>query len=180
MTASVGTTTVALTYNGTGYGTAYFPSPITLGTGGTMTFRGGNGSGVPRFEVSATIPGPAVITSPVSTTDGSAAVIDTTRDLAVTWLPIPSGQVHFRLDGGTYEPGGVAISIACTFGGTNGSGIVYQPLLSAMKEMVGSTATYAGLRSELEVTKVVDGLTIVTQSFQTAPATDHDFSVTLQ
>jgi hypothetical protein len=95
-------------------------------------------------------------------------------------VPIPIGQVHFRIDGGTYEPGGVAISIECTFGGTNGSGVVYQTLLSSMREMVGSTATYAGLRSELDATTVVGGLTIVTQSFQTSPATAHDFSVTLQ
>jgi len=180
MTASVGTTTVALTYNGTGYGTVYFPSPITLGTGGIMTFRGGNGSGVPRFQVSATIPGQAVITSPIPTTDGGTTVIDTSRDLSVTWLPISIGQVHFRIDGGTYEPGKVATWIECVFGGTAGSGIVYSTVLSSMKEMVGSTATYASLRSELETTTLIGGLTITTQSFETSPATAHDFNVTLE
>jgi len=180
MTASVGTTTVALTYNVNGYPTVYFPSPITLGTGGIMTFRGGNGAEVPRFDVSAIIPGLAVITSPVPATDGGAAVIDTSRNLSVTWLPISIGQVHFRLYGGTDEPGGVAISLACTFGGTTGSGLVYQTLLSSMKEMAGSTAPYAALTSELDATTVVGGLTIVTQSFQTSPATAHAFNVTLQ
>jgi hypothetical protein len=46
--------------------------------------------------------------------------------------------------------------------------------------MSGTSATYGGLSSELEATTVVDGLTIVTQSYQTSPATRHDFSVTLQ
>jgi hypothetical protein len=102
MSASVGTTTVLLTYDGTGYGTVYFPSSITLGTGGT-------------------------------TTDGGAAIIDTSQDLSVTWL----------------------------------------------KEMSGPSPTYAGLSSELEATAVVDGLTIVTQSYQNSPTTGRDFNVTL-
>jgi hypothetical protein len=180
MSASVGTTTVALTYDGTGYGTVYFPSSITLGTGGTMTFRGGNGAGVPTFDVSATIPGLAVITSPVPTTDGGAAIIDTSQDLSVTWLPISIGQIHFGLNGGTYSPGGVAISVACTFEGASASGTVPHTLLASMKEMSDAGPTYGGLSSELEATTVVDGLTIVTQSFQDSPTTDRDFNVTFQ
>jgi hypothetical protein len=180
MSASVGTTTVPITYNGTGYGTVYFPSSITLGTGGTMTFHGGNGCGVPTFDVSATIPGLAVITSPVPTTDGGAAIIDTSQDLSVTWLPISIGQIQFGLSGGSGSIGGIAISVACTFEGASGSGVVPHTLLSSLKEMSGSSPTYGGLSSELEATTVVDGLTIVTQSYQNSPTTSRDFNVTLQ
>lgn len=145
-----------------------------------MTFRGGNGAGVPTFEVSATIPGLAVITSPVPTTDGGAATIDTSQDLAVTWLPISIGQIHFQLKGGSSLPGGVAISVACTFDGVSGAGVVPQALLSSLMAMSGTGPTYAGLSSELEATTVVDGLTIVTQSYQNSPTAGRDFNVTLQ
>jgi hypothetical protein len=180
MSATVGTTTVPLTYNGTGYPTVDFPSSIALGTGGTMTFRGGDGTVVPAFDISATIPGLAVITSPVPTTDGGAAIIDTSQDLSVTWLPISIGQIQFSLTGGSGSIGGVALSVACTFEGASGSGVVPQTILSSLKEMSGTNPTYAGLSSELEVTTVVDGLTIETQSYQNSPATAHDFNVTLQ
>lgn len=180
ISASVGTTTVPITYNGIGYGTVYFPSSITLGTGGTMTFRGGNGAGVPAFDVSATIPGLAVITSPVPMTDGGAAIIDTSQDLSVTWLPISIGRIQFGLDGGSSSVGGTAISVACTFDGAAGSGVVPQTLLSTLKEMSGTSPAHAGLSSELETTTVVDGLTIVTQSYQNSPTTGQDFDVTLQ
>ncbi len=179
MFASVGTATVPLSYNGTGYGTVYFPSSITLGTGGIMTFRGGDGAGVPTFDVSATIPGLAVITSPVPTTDGGA-VIDTSQDLSVTWLPISIGQVHFQLNGGDSRPGGVAISVACTFEGASGAGVVPHTLLSSLNEMSGSGPTYAGVSSELEATTVVHGLTIVTQSYQNSTTANRDFNVTLE
>ena len=46
--------------------------------------------------------------------------------------------------------------------------------------MSGTSATYASLSSELDATTVVDGLTIVTQSFQQSPTTGRDFNVTLQ
>jgi hypothetical protein len=180
ISASVGTTTVPLTYDGTGYGAVYFPSSITLGTGGTMTFHGGDAAGVPTFDVSATIPGLAVITSPVPKTDGGAAIIDTSQDLSVTWLPISIGQIQFGLNGGSSSVAGVAISVACTFEGASGSGTVPHTLLSSLKEMSGTTPTYAGLSSELEATTVVDGLTIVTQSYQNSPTTGRDFNVTLQ
>ncbi len=180
ISVSVGTTTVPLTYDGTGYGTVYFPSSITLATGGTMTFRGGNGAGIPTFDVAASIPGLAVITAPVPTTDGGAAIIDTSQDLSVTWLPISIGQIHFKLSGGSDTVGGTAISVACAFEGASGSGTVPHALLASMKEMSDAGATYGGLSSELEATTVVDGLTIVTQSFQNSPTTDRDFNVTLQ
>jgi hypothetical protein len=180
ISASVGTTTVPLTYNGSGYGTVYFPSSITLWTGGIMTFQGGDGASVPTFDVSATIPGLAVITSPAPTTDGGAAIIDTSQDLSVTWLPISIGQIQFGLSGGTSLPGGTAISIACTFGGAAGSGVVPHALLSSLKDMSGSSPTYAAASSELTATTVVDGLTIVTQSSQNSPTTLHGFNVTLQ
>jgi hypothetical protein len=180
MSVSVGTTTVPLTYDGFGYGTVSFPSSITLGTGGTMTFHGGNGAVIPTIDVSATIPGLAVITSPVPATDGGAVIIDTSQDLSVTWLPISIGQIQFGLSGGSSSVGGVAISVACTFEGASGSGVVSHTLLSSLKEMADGGATYGGLSSELEATTVVDGLTIVTQSSQSSPTTGHDFNVTLQ
>lgn len=180
MSASVGTTTVPLTYDGVGYPTVYFPPSITLGMGGTMRFHGGNGAGVPTFDVSATIPGLAVITSPVPTTDGGAALIDISQDLAVTWLPISIGQIQFELKGGSSSPGGVAISVACTFEGAAGAGVVPQAFLSTLKEMSGASPTYAGLNSELDATTVVNGLTIVIQSFQNSQSNGRDFIVTLQ
>jgi hypothetical protein len=179
MTVSVGTTTLPLTYDGFGYGTVYFPSSITLGAGGTMTFLGGNGAGVPAFTVSAIIPGIAVITSPVSTTDGGSAIVDTSQDLSVTWTPISIGQVDFKLSGGDYSPGGVSISLACTFDGAIGAGVVSRTLLSSMKGMAGTSSTYASLTSSLQKTTVVEGLTIVTQSSQNTPA-DRAFNVSLQ
>jgi len=145
-----------------------------------MTFRGGNAPGVPAFDVSATIPGLAVITSPVPTTDGGAAIIDTSRDLLVTWVPISIGQIEFGLSGGSSSIGGVAISVACTFDGASGSGVVPRTLLSTLKEMSGTSPAVAGMSSELEATTVVDGLTIVTQSYQRSPTTGRDFNVTLQ
>jgi hypothetical protein len=174
ISATVDTTTVALTYGGFGYGTVYFPSTITLETGGTMMFRGGGGAGLPPFDVSAIIPGLAVIT------DGSAALIDTSQDLSVTWQPISIGQITFELDGGGTSVGELAVSVACTFDGTSGSGVVPQALLSSLKTMSGTNTTYAGLTSELDAMSVVDGLTVVTQSYQSAATPAHNFEVTLQ
>ena len=145
-----------------------------------MTFRGGNEAGVPAFDVSASIPGLAVITSPVPPTTGGAAIIDTSQDLTVTWMPISIGQVSFTLEGGSVGIGAVALSLTCTFEGASGAGSVPLKLLSSMKDMNGASATFVGLRSGLVATTVVDGLTIVTQSAQTSPETNHDFSVTLQ
>lgn len=180
MSASVGRTTVPVTYDGTAYPTVYFPSSVTLGTGGIMTFHGGNGASVPAFDVSATIPGLAVITSPVPTTDGGAATIDTSQDLTVSWVPISIGQIKFQINGGSSLPGGVAVSVACAFGGAAGSGAIPHSLLSSLKEMSGTSPTYASLISELDATTVVNGLTIATQSYQNSPTTHFDFSVTLQ
>jgi hypothetical protein len=178
--ASVGATTVALTYNGIGYPSVAFPSSVTLGTGGTMTFRGGNGADAPRFDVSATIPGLGVITSPVPTADGGAAIIDTSRDLTITWHPISIGQIKFALDGGTTSIGGTEVTVACTFDGAAGSGVVPRPLLSSLKQMSGANPTYGSLSSELDSTTVVDGLTILTQSFQNSPTSGRAFDVTLE
>jgi hypothetical protein len=180
MSASVGTTTVDLTYDFAGYGAVYFPPSITLGTGGTMTFHGGNGADVPMFDVSATIPGLVVSTSLVPTTDGRAPIIDTSRDLSVTWSPISIGQVQFRLEGGTSPIGGFPVSIACTFEGTSGAGVVPQTLLSSMKEMSGTSPTYASIHSELEAATLIDGLSIVTQSYQSVATAGRAFNVTLE
>jgi hypothetical protein len=46
--------------------------------------------------------------------------------------------------------------------------------------MSGTNTTYAALGSDLEVTTVVDGLTIVTKSYQSSPSANHGFEVTLQ
>jgi hypothetical protein len=145
-----------------------------------MTFHGGNAAGIPTFDVSATIPGLAVITSPVPTTDGGAAIIGTSEDLSVTWLPIAIGQIHFRLDVGDSLPGGIAIAVACTFEGTSGAGVVPHALLSSLKEMSASGPAYAGLSSELDATTAVDGLTITTRSYQNSMTTNRVFNVTLQ
>jgi hypothetical protein len=181
ISVSVGTTTVSLTYGGFGYGTVYFPPSIALATGGKMTFQGGDGVRVPRFDVSAIIPGLAVLTSPVSTTDGGATSIDTSRDLTVTWVPISIGKIHFGFSAGdTFLGDRVEISVACSFEGASGSGVVPQAILSSLKEMSGTKPTYAALTSGLEATTVVDGLTIVTQSYQSSPTTGREFNVTLQ
>jgi hypothetical protein len=180
MSASVGATTVALPYTGFGYPTQYFPSSVTLGTGGTMTFHGGNGADVPTFDVTATIPGLGVITSPVPAMPGGAAIIDTSQDLTVTWLPISIGQIKLGLDGGTRNVGGLAVTVACTFDGASGSGVVSHTLLSSLKAMSGTSPTYGSLSSELDTTTVVDGLTIVTQSFQNSATSGKAFMVTLE
>jgi hypothetical protein len=180
ISVSVGTTTDSLTYDGFGYGTYYFPSSVTLGTGGTMTFQGGDGASVPKFDVSATIPGLAVITSPLAEADGGAAMIDTSKDLSVTWTPIAIGQINFGFTGGTFTPGGTANTIACTFDGAAGSGVVPQALLSAMKTLSGSSPLAAEVSAELTATTVVGQLTIVTESHQTSTTPIGSFNVTLQ
>ncbi|MGD0680160.1 MAG: hypothetical protein ABSC94_32660 [Polyangiaceae bacterium] len=179
MSASVGSTTITIPYNGDGYGTAYFPSSVTLGAGGIMTFRGGNGGDVPKFDVSATIPGLAVITSPAAAPDGGAATLDTSQDLSVAWLPISIGQIHFGIYGGSLLTHGPLASITCTFEGGAGSGVIFQTLLSSLK-MSGATPVYATWNSELDATTLVGGLTVITQSFQNSPPATHEFNVTLQ
>lgn len=206
MSASVGATTVPITYDGNnGYGAVSFPSSITLGTGGIVTFRGGNGCSVPAFDVSITIPGVAVINSPVPTTDGGAAIIDTSQDLSVTWLPISIGQIQFEVLS-ELASNCEDVSITCTYDGASGSGVVPHALLSMLKEMsdpqsadgaseggtadagapAGSSSTYtfAALSSQLETTTVVDGLIIETQSYQNppknSPAARDSFKVILQ
>jgi hypothetical protein len=176
----VGATTVPIPYVGQGYGTTYFPSGVTLGTGGMMTFHGGDGASVPTFDVPVTIPGLAVVTSPLPMTDGGSALIDTSHDLSVTWTPITIGQIHFRVDDNSASVGSVATSVACTFDGSPGSGVVPQALLASLKQMVGTAATYASVTSELDGTTVVGGLTIQTQGYQTSPTTPSSFYVTLQ
>ncbi|HEY6464256.1 MAG TPA: hypothetical protein VIY73_29010, partial [Polyangiaceae bacterium] len=121
LTASVGATSVNIPYVAPGYPTVYFPPSVTLGTGGTMTFQGGDGVNVPVFEVSATIPGVAVLTAPAPPTAGASTPVDTSQALSVTWVPIPAGQIHFAIDGGTGLPGGIAVSLACTFDGPTGA-----------------------------------------------------------
>jgi len=180
LSATVGTTTVPLLYTGFGYPTVYFPTSVTLGGGGTMRFTGGDGAAIPLFDVSATIPGIAVITSPAPSAAGGAPSIDTSQDLSVTWSPISIGQVHFQLEGGSPTQGGVAVSVLCTFDGASGSGVVPQTLVSSLKQMAPSDPTYASISSELDATTVVDGFTIVTQSRQNSLDTERAFEVSLQ
>jgi hypothetical protein len=179
VSATVGTTTVPLTYDRFGYPTVAFPASITLGTGGIMTFHGGDGASVPTFDVSATIPGLPVITSPVAT-DGGAVIIDTSQDLSVTWVPISIGQIDFEIYGGVPSGGNVELTVLCTFEGASGSGMVPQTLLSALKAMSATIPLSAALLSELDATTVVGGLTIVTESHQASTTTGHAFAVTLQ
>ncbi len=182
ISVAVGATTVLLTYDQFGYSTGIFPSSITLGAGGTMRFHGGNGASVPTFDVTATIPDLAVFTSPAPAPDGGAVSIDSSQDLSVTWSPISIGQAQFRLNAYTAAASpsglsaGTAISVACTFEGTSGSGIVPHALLSSVKGM-SATATVS---SGLVATTVVDGLTIVIRSSQSSPTNGRDFDVTVQ
>jgi hypothetical protein len=132
------------------------------------------------FDISAIIPGLGVITSPLPATANAAAIIDTSHDLTVTWLPISLGQIKFGLDRGSSQIGGTEVSIACTFEGASGSGVVPRALLSSMKQMSGTSQAYGSLASELDTTTVIDGLTILTQSFQNSPNSGHEFKVTLQ
>jgi hypothetical protein len=185
VSVSVGGTTVLMTYGGFGYPTVGFPSSIALGEGGIMEFRGGgSGGGVPAFDISVTIPGLAVMSSPALATDGGSAIIDTSRDLSVTWAPISIGQVQFKLEAvipPTLAIGiGPIVSVACTFEGASGSGVVPQALLSSLKVMAGTNPMYAGLSSGLDVTTVVDGLPILTRSAQGTPAGGRDIEVILQ
>jgi hypothetical protein len=179
ISVSVGTTTVPLTYAGIGYGTVDFPSSIALGTGGIMTFRGGNGAGVPIFDVSAIIPGLAVVTSPAPAVDGGALAVDTSQDLSVTWVPITIGQIQLVLSVGLSVQGA---SIACTFDGAGGSGTVPHGLLSTLKAMSMPDAgpAYVSLSSQNEATTVIDGLTIVTESYQDSPTSGRAVTVTLR
>ncbi len=180
LSATVGTTTVPLSYDGYGYPTVGFPASIALGTGDTMTFRGGSRLDAPWFEVSTRIPGVAVITSPAAAADGSAPTIDTSQDLPVTWVPISIGRITFGLDGGNWEIGGIALSMTCTFDGASGAGVVPRTLLASLKEMTGANPTYAVMGAALEATTVVGGRTIVTQSAQDSPTATRAFNVTLQ
>jgi hypothetical protein len=178
--ASVGSTTEPLTYCEIGYPTVDFPPSVTLGTGGTMMFHGGGSNGVPPFDVCIMIPGLAVITSPVPTTDGGTVVVDTSQDLAITWEPIPIGQFQFQLTQLT-EPGQhQQTSVACAFDGASGAGVIPQVLLSPLTAMSSTASTYASWSSEFQATAVVDGLTIMTQGFQNSPGVLRSFSVTLQ
>jgi hypothetical protein len=180
ISASVGSTTVSLVYLFTGYPTAAFPSSVSLGPGDTMRFRGGNGADVPSFDVSATIPALAAITSPVATAEGGAPTIDTSRDLSVTWSPIAMGQVHFQLEGGDFSSGGFPVSVTCKFDGSTGTGVVPQTLLASLKDLSGTSPTYASLGSELDATTVVGGLTIETRSYPSSSGANYNFTVTLQ
>jgi hypothetical protein len=183
ISAAVGATAVLLTYDQYGYSTGTFPSVIALATGGTMRFHGGNGASVPTFDVSATIPGQAVLTSPGPAPDGGAVSIDSSQDLSVIWSPISFGQIQFRLNafapGAALPngfPGGTAISLACTFEGASGVGVVPQSLLSSLKGL----SAIATLSAGLETTTVVDGLTIVIRSSQYSPTNGGGFDVAVQ
>jgi hypothetical protein len=177
--ATVGTTTVPLTYNGFAYPTVYFPASVALGTGGIMKFHGGDGASVPTFDVAATIPGLPLLTSPV-TTDGSAVIIDTSQDLSVTWVPISIGHIFFEIYGGVPSGGDVELTVLCSFEGASGSGVVPQALLPALKAMSATIPLSAALGSELDAATVVDGLTIVTESHQGSPTTGYAFGVAFQ
>lgn len=180
ISVTAGKETVSLTYSGEGYGTVYFPSSVTLGTGGTMRFRGGGSDGIPSFDVTATIPGVGVLSAPMAAADGGVTSIDTTQDLALTWAAIPAGQMHLQLSGAYGGPGSTAVAITCTFEGSAGAGVVPQALVSSMRQMTDGGTQYLSLGSELDVTTVVDGLTITTQSYQSSDPPQQDLSVVLQ
>jgi len=180
VTVSVGATSMSLTFMGGNYPGVIFPASVTLGVGGIMRFHHeATRGGAPAFDVDATIPGLAVLTSPLPATPDGGATIDTSSDLSVTWSPIPIGQIHFRLYEGATMVGASTSSIACTFDGACGAGSVARVLLSSLKQMTASS-TYAGMSPDLNVTNVINGLTILTQSYQSPATTVSDFAVTLQ
>jgi hypothetical protein len=179
--ATVGSTTMPITYSGTGYGTVDFPASVALETGGTMRFRGGDGVSVPTFDVAAIIPGVGVITSPAAPTNVGVSAVDTSQDLSVTWQPISIGQIKFQLYTGMTTPDTfLKTSIACTFDGAAGAGVISQALVAGLKEMSGANIAWIRLGSELDATMIVGGLTIVTQSLQSPPTPAEDFQVALQ
>jgi hypothetical protein len=180
ISAAVDTTTEPLTYGGAGYPTVTFPAPIALGTGGIMTFSGGDGVSAPTFDVSATIPDVGVITEPVNAEGGSSAIVDTSQDLSVSWMPISVGEIRFAINGVPASgPGGLALT--CGFAGASGAGVVPKGLLSSMKGMAGNGGTlYGSLTAELETTSELPGLTVVTESYQISPTVDSNFEVTFQ
>ena len=175
--ASVGTTTVPITYGGFGYPVVDFPAPVSLAEGDTMSFRGGHGVGVPTFGVSAIIPGVPALTSPAQPSGGGSTVIDTSSDLTVTWIPFSIGEMAFQLSG---EGAQTDFTLSCSFDGSAGTGIVSQALLSSMKAQPGSSRTKAFVTSQLSVTTVVGGLTITTQSFQAAASSQQTVPVSLE
>ncbi|HXK16516.1 MAG TPA: hypothetical protein VNG33_01835 [Polyangiaceae bacterium] len=180
---SVGTTSEQLDYVGngvvTGYAQVHFPPSVTLGTGDTMTFHGDGGAGAPMFDVSATIPGVGLMTSPVPASDGGAALIDTSGDLSVTWVPISIGQINFQLSGGSLG-GSSPVLVTCAFDGASGTGVVPQKLLSKMKELSGERPAFADLSSMLDAATVVDGFTITTWSYQNSEDAIREVLVTLE
>jgi hypothetical protein len=182
VSVTVGTTTESLTYEVTGYSVASFPASLALGTGDIMEFHGGDGVSIPKFDVSATIPGVGVITSPVPGPDGSGGpIIDTSQDLSITWEPISIGYIGFRLAADvTSSEVATSLLVTCNFEGASGLGVVPQTIVSTLKAMSGTDRTYITLSSELDATTFVDGLTIETQSFQGSPTAPVSFEVTLK
>jgi hypothetical protein len=165
ITVTADNTSAVFTYNGFEYGSTGFPATLALGTGGTMTFQGGDGTSVPAFNVSVTIPGAGQMVSP-GNADGGGVTIDTALDLDVTWVPIAIGQIHFALAQNALAAGTTTASIACTFDGSSGAGVVSKTLLAELKAMASPAPIYASLHSELDATGQVSGLAIVMQSFQ--------------
>ena len=180
MSASVGGTTVPMPYADQGYPTIGFPSSVALTTGGMMKFHGDGGTTIPAFDVTATIPGLGVITSPVPATAGGTTVIDSTQDLTVTWMPISAGVIQFQLTASD-SSGELAASLSCTFDGAAGTGVVAQALLSSLKADDRMNPLSGNLSSALDATHLVDGFAIVTQSFQQGSSPSFgQFAVTLQ
>lgn len=179
ISATAGTTTVALEYMGFGYPSVDFPASVALETGAAMRFHGGDGVSAPVFDVTVTIPGLAVLTSPVTGGNATASV-NASQDLSVTWVPISIGQIDFEITGALPTGGDTVLSILCTFDGASGSGIVPQGLLSALKAMAGTYPLTGRLTSELDGTTLVGGFTIETIGYQISPTTGQAFNVTLQ
>ena len=64
-----------------------------------MKFHGGDGTNVPVFDVSATIPDVGIIGSPIPATNGGAVSVDASQDLSITWTPISIGKIVSTLRG---------------------------------------------------------------------------------
>jgi hypothetical protein len=99
------------------YENSVFPSEVSENA--TIVFVGHGLNDVPRFSVSATIPGVGVLTSPSLDT---SPTIDTSQDLPITWSAVPVGDAVFTIaaDGQAAD----TTMLVCFFDGTTGTGVV--------------------------------------------------------
>jgi len=117
------------------YSAGVFPPSVVLGPGDTIAFRSLGGPDVPSFDASVVMPVLGQIVAPAFVV-GETTAIPTSTDLDVHWEAIPSGDALFLIatDTGNH--------LTCVFAGANGSGVVPQADLAALKALApGGRAT---------------------------------------